>query len=43
MVSQSGGIIKEEDKRGVVDQLLKEILEAYAENPNVKRLPKRVD
>lgn len=42
MVAQTGGIIKEEDKRGVVDSLLKEILEAYAENPNVQKLPKKV-
>jgi intracellular multiplication protein IcmB len=35
-----GGIITEDDKRGAVDKLLEEILDAYAENPKLKSLPK---
>lgn len=34
-----GGILEEEVKIGVVDKIVKEILDAYSENPNLKRLP----
>jgi intracellular multiplication protein IcmB len=34
-----GGLIDEEGNLGVVDQLVSDILEAYAQNPNSKSLP----
>ena len=38
-VREVEGHISEEMNLGIVDQLLQEILEAYAENPNLKSLP----
>ncbi len=35
----SGGLIKEEERVGVLDQLLKDILDAYSHDPNIKKLP----
>ncbi len=37
------GLITEEKRTGLIDQLVSEILKAYSENPNVKSLPRRVD
>lgn len=36
------GIITEEKRTGVIDQLINEILDAYSKNPNVKSLPRKV-
>lgn len=36
---QSGGLIKEQEKLGVLEQLLKDIVSAYTKDPNVKQLP----
>jgi len=35
------GLITEEKRSGIIDELVNEILQAYSENPNVKSLPKR--
>lgn len=34
------GLITDEQKQGIVDELINEILQAYAENPNLKSLPR---
>lgn len=36
------GLIEEEDKEGVIDQLVNDILEAYSKDPNIKTLPAKV-
>lgn len=38
-----GGLIEEEDKEGIVDQLVNDILEAYSKDPNIKSLPTKVN
>lgn len=38
-LKKEGGLIEEEGKSGVLDQLVKEILELYAHDPNSKNLP----
>lgn len=38
-MKEKGGLIEEEDKAGVIDQLVIDILEAYAKDPNTKSLP----
>lgn len=35
------GLITEEKRTGIIEELVNEILQAYSENPNVKSLPKR--
>lgn len=37
-----GGLIEEDDKNGVVTQLINDILEAYSKDPNIKSLPIKV-
>lgn len=37
---QDDGIIKEDDHKGLVNQLITDILEGYTKNPNIQRLPK---
>lgn len=39
MIKEQGGVIEEVSSLGIVDQLLQEILTAYAANPDVKKLP----
>lgn len=36
------GLIEDEDKEGVIDQLVNDILEAYSKDPNIKNLPAKV-
>ena len=36
----AGGVIEDVNNLGVVDQLIEEIMQAYAANPDVKKLPK---
>ncbi len=36
------GLIEEEEKEGVIDQLVNDILEAYSKDPNIKTLPAKV-
>ncbi len=38
-LKEEGGMIEEEAKEGVLDQLVADILKAYSENPDVKSLP----
>ncbi|HRD69082.1 MAG TPA: type IV secretion protein IcmB [Legionella sp.] len=39
---EKGGLIEEEEKEGVLEQLLNDILEAYSKDPNIKNLPAKV-
>jgi intracellular multiplication protein IcmB len=36
------GLIEEDDKKGVIDQLVNDILEAYSKDPNIKSLPSKI-
>lgn len=38
-LKEEGGLIEEEGKMGVIDQLVNDILQAYSQNPNCKSLP----
>lgn len=38
-MKEEGGLIEEEAKEGVIDQLVTDILNAYSRDPNVKALP----
>lgn len=40
---EKAGLIEEEEKNGVVNQLINDILEAYSKDPNIKSLPSKVD
>lgn len=42
-MKEKGGLIEEEEKESVVTQLINDILEAYAKDPNVKILPAKVN
>ncbi len=39
-LKDQGGLIEEEGKKGVTEQLVSEILSAYSHDPNCKKLPK---
>jgi intracellular multiplication protein IcmB len=39
LLKETGGLIEEEGKTSVVDQLVNEILMAYSQDPNTKSLP----
>lgn len=39
----AGGLIEEDEKAGVIDQLVNDILEAYSKDPNIKILPAKVN
>ena len=41
-MKEKGGLIEEEDKEGIIDQLVNDILEAYSKDPNIKSLPAKV-
>lgn len=41
-MKEKGGLIEEDDKEGIIDQLVNDILEAYAKDPNIKSLPVKV-
>lgn len=41
-MKESGGLIEEEVKEGVTNQLVNDILEAYSKDPNVRKLPMTV-
>jgi intracellular multiplication protein IcmB len=38
-IKEKGAVIEEVSNLGVVDQLIDEILQAYAANPDVRKLP----
>lgn len=39
VMQEKGGLIEDEEKQGVIDQLVTDILEAYSKEPNIKSLP----
>ncbi|MCL5260503.1 MAG: type IV secretion protein IcmB [Gammaproteobacteria bacterium] len=39
VIKERGGLIDEESKLGVIDQIVKEVLEGYSQNPDFKQLP----
>lgn len=41
-MKEKGGLIEEEEKESVIDQLINDILEAYSKDPNIKTLPAKV-
>lgn len=41
-MKERGGLIEEEEKDGIIDQLVNDILEAYSKDPNIKTLPAKV-
>jgi intracellular multiplication protein IcmB len=41
-MKSKGGLIEDEEKRGVVSQLINDILEAYSKDPDIKSLPIKI-
>jgi intracellular multiplication protein IcmB len=41
-MKEKGGLIEDEEKEGIIDQLVNDILEAYSKDPNIKILPTKV-
>jgi len=39
LIKEQGGVIAESNELGIIDQIVEEILKAYSENPDVKKLP----
>lgn len=42
-MKEKGGLIEEEEKEGMIEQLVNDILEAYSKDPNIKNLPAKVN
>jgi len=42
-MKEKGGLIEEDQKEGIIETLVNDILEAYSKDPNVKSLPTKVN